>query len=1081
MAASAAVPVTSASPAHRLGMSPTPVVERETRGPNYEQLPPEPLREDHGVGAQQRESPLPNGVSSVNFYSPGGVSPAVGNGTSNSAAVTDHQPRQLPVDGTAASPPTLPLERTGPRTSVLEITGSARDDTQAQWRVSDVAATISPPPPFLSAPPGSPSLPDQDPRPPSSSGSAAGISPEWTQVSEARQLRQQLELQEARALTEAPPPFTFVGWYPPSVDRPRDELKRLGGAQESIYIKVNALLVDNEFQDVRQVLSWGAASGRITTVIARDCQGSHLDQSVGGSHRGKVHFLHALFTAGQTVRGQGAVRLLIEDWDRVCRGSDEGDDEIWRLGGMFGCAGVCEGQQPIRRDCSVCVRGSATGTEAEIDEVIGLAVAVKTVKIYHRVIGQIVAVVMRNDAFHAGTKGKGRSTAATTTTSGTEQVDELRLKAMRVAKAEARDGEDPGVLLEVSVAGDEQRVLHQTPTGSIIVDTKAQHEAQTIAAAIIAELEMKKVEELRARTEDLRTELNAVRMIEVRNSDWRVLLARYAEEGKAVDVLQALYKSTIFEGRMRKRVFKSDAWVCTGKNKKQDPLQTLVGASSSQLPGEAVVINVDAGLDNGWNMKGGEPATADGFNGYKHDTEIELMAKQLFLHLVSYTAMEGMEPLFAFGAPSHYEAVWKHKLIGDFEEVVKDIGISRVQVKQEEPGHSMKAPTTILQNLDLSYLDGTKDQRSQLQKEGAGLGLREDQWSPGLRRAIVDGIRSKGVGDGRDRGDPGETMELRKLTKEQGAQSKKVRMCWRRNESDVQDACGSGYKFFLAAAYTAYTKPRFADQEPPKEFEAGDLADATYDFAGLELDPLPPEVQEGDHLSDYEPSMPGDGEELSAKKITAKDSGSWLWDDDAEAEEQQKKDELEDESGEGNAGIPMDHLYVAKPLKGKSGKQMDEAGELEGAASEVGLVPETSLPNKWPHNLVLERDVREEKACCKSIHLQSGLPCDFHTYSYPYACLSLSFDRASHSDKAKSQWEVLTKAPFEGIRACFGQLSYYRKKGPSTRALDPNLQPGLNFGVEGPPVFPVANANHRALVEGAAEGELPDIPLQEMP
>ena len=200
--------------------------------------------------------------------------------------------------------------------------------------------------------------------------------------------------------------------------------------------------------------------------------------------------------------------------------------------------------------------------------------------------------------------------------------------------------------------------------------------------------------------------------------------------------------------------------------------------------------------------------------------------------------------------------------------------------------------------------------------------------------------------------------------------------------------------------------------------------------------------------------------------------------------------------------------------------KMDEAGELEGAASEVGLVPETSLPNRWPHNSVLERDVREEKECCRSIHLQSGLPYDFHTYSYPYACLSLSFDRASHSDKAKSQWEVLTKAPFEGIRACFGQLVYYRKKGPSTRALDPNLQPGLFLGwrldaglryrfvtkvldyiefrskrntlvvdvpqdelfiEEGPPVFPVANANRRALVEGAAEGELPDIPLKEVP
>ena len=90
---------------------------------------------------------------------------------------------------------------------------------------------------------------------------------------------------------------------------------------------------------------------------------------------------------------------------------------------------------------------------------------------------------------------------------------------------------------------------------------------------------------------------------------------------------------------------------------------------------------------------------------------------------------------------------------------------------------------------------------------------------------------------------------------------------------------------------------------------------------------------------------------------------------------------------------------------------MDEAGELKGAAEEVGFVPETSLPNRWPDNAVLERDEREEKECCRAIHLQSGLPYDFHTHSFPYACLSLSFDRtAPGSDK--TQWETLTKEPF---------------------------------------------------------------------
>ena len=41
--------------------------------------------------------------------------------------------------------------------------------------------------------------------------------------------------------------------------------------------------------------------------------------------------------------------------------------------------------------------------------------------------------------------------------------------------------------------------------------------------------------------------------------------------------------------------------------------------------------------------------------------------------------------------------------------------------------------------------------------------------------------------------------------------------------------------------------------------------------------------------------------------------------------------------------------------------KMDEAQELEQAAHQVGFIPETSLPNRWPHNSILERDIREEK------------------------------------------------------------------------------------------------------------------------
>ena len=126
--------------------------------------------------------------------------------------------------------------------------------------------------------------------------------------------------------------------------------------------------------------------------------------------------------------------------------------------------------------------------------------------------------------------------------------------------------------------------------------------------------------------------------------------------------------------------------------------------------------------------------------------------------------------------------------------------------------------------------------------------------------------------------------------------------------------------------------------------------------------------------------------------------------------------------------------------------KMDEAQELEQAAHQVGFIPETSLPNRWPHNSILERDIREEKECCRVIHLQSGLPYEYHTYSFPYACLSMSFDRPALCNPDKTQWEAITREKFNGVRLCFGQLIYYRKKHPTKRTLEPNMAPGLFLG-----------------------------------
>ena len=93
-------------------------------------------------------------------------------------------------------------------------------------------------------------------------------------------------------------------------------------------------------------------------------------------------------------------------------------------------------------------------------------------------------------------------------------------------------------------------------------------------------------------------------------------------------------------------------------------------------------------------------------------------------------------------------------------------------------------------------------------------------------------------------------------------------------------------------------------------------------------------------------------------------------------------------------------------------------------AHEAGVIPEISLPNHWPRNAILERDV-----------LQSGLPYQYHVHPYPFACLSMSFDRPAICDSSKTQWEVINCKPFDGIRKCFGQLVFTTETNVLTNEL----------------------------------------------
>ena len=368
------------------------------------------------------------------------------------------------------------------------------------------------------------------------------------------------------------------------------------------------------------------------------------------------------------------------------------------------------------------------------------------------------------------------------------------------------------------------------------------------------------------------------------------------------------------------------------------------------------MVNVDAMMDAGWNLQGeaykalvwgavnskvkaviGSPpskgleAMREGWGTNVHDAryhkELEILAKQLFLFLLSHTANDGMEPALAIGAPSDREGVWSTTMAQQFEEAVKDIGVSRIDLEQGSLGHPIKAATRLLQNIGLDYLNGERDSRKEVGDQGGGEGISGEKWCPGLRRAILDGIRSKGIGDGRDQSESDASVELKKLSKEQGWKLHIARdhIPFRRDceqcvmtlgtgrphrktkqksayvlSVDVggpmrvksKDAHGSGYKFFLAGAYT---KPRFEDVEPSKDPDPEDLACFEYDFADLELEPaalpptgndladleLDPVLPPSEHLSEYEPSLPEEDDPPEIFKVTAAEG---LWNDDEKAE-----------------------------------------------------------------------------------------------------------------------------------------------------------------------------------------------------
>ena len=128
----------------------------------------------------------------------------------------------------------------------------------------------------------------------------------------------------------------------------------------------------------------------------------------------------------------------------------------------------------------------------------------------------------------------------------------------------------------------------------------------------------------------------------------------------------------------------------------------------------------------------------------------------------------------------------------------------------------------------------------------------------------------------------------------------------------------------------------------------------------------------------------------------------------------------------------------------------DAADEFVAAADEMGWISSSSIPNRFPHNAQLEREIRTFQEGVRASFLEAGF--SIRPELWPVACrygsMALNLTLPSPSDESKSRWDfVIEDAGREEVcvkKLLLGQLVFYRHKNESK--FGPNAAPALFAG-----------------------------------
>jgi hypothetical protein len=124
----------------------------------------------------------------------------------------------------------------------------------------------------------------------------------------------------------------------------------------------------------------------------------------------------------------------------------------------------------------------------------------------------------------------------------------------------------------------------------------------------------------------------------------------------------------------------------------------------------------------------------------------------------------------------------------------------------------------------------------------------------------------------------------------------------------------------------------------------------------------------------------------------------------------------------------------------------DAAGEILRAVIEDNWLAESSVPSRFPHNSVLEREMRTFQEITRSLLLQAGFAA--RPQLWPQACsyVATAMSAFLKDSEGRTRWELAFGTEFLGPHYLLGQLNFVRTKDAGKFKFSPNAEPAVFVG-----------------------------------